>query len=1016
MTTASLRILLSTFLLLPLLSGAAELTPAEQVAFFEAKIRPVLVEHCYACHSAESEKLKGGLRLDFRDGVLKGGKTGLAVVPGKPDESLLIQAIRHTDEDSAMPPKAKLSPEQIKDFERWVTIGAPDPRDKATPVDAPASKIDYAKAKQFWSFQTPAEKALPKVETVRWTQNPIDVFIAAKHAEKGVTAVGAASKRVMVRRATFDLTGLPPTPEEIEAFVNDASPDAYAKLLERLLASPAYGERWGRHWLDVARYADTAGETADFPVPQAYRYRNYVISAFNTDKPYDQFIREQIAGDLLPVKSTAERNDGIVATGFLALSRRFGSDRADQPMHLTIEDTLDTMGRAVMGLSMSCARCHDHKFDPISSADYYALYGIFQSSNYAFPGAELTKKPADFVPLVDAQYAQQKKEFDAAIAPLDAELAARTAEKTALDKEMKEWVAQKKILASGVYENGGKQTFAEGKDAAALARIELKAGEMLELVILPKQNHGADSTVVDLEITELDGQKRAWNFTREMLAGFDANAQNNPQKDPFGNAPWYVYDATSGLNMLSNFVISTFKDQKVPSIKNNEDTPSVFANVNQAPISFITVTLPPRSVGLHPAPKGPIALAWESPAAGAFAIKGGVTDVDTSGGDGIAWTIQVRPPVGAQAQKQKAINKAFTEAKTKRDALAAKAPVMQTAYAVAEGKPVNARIHRRGDVFNQGAEVPRRFLTLLGGQALPKESTGSGRAELAHWLTDPSNPLTARVMINRIWQHHFGKGLVATPNDFGTRGATPSHPELLDFLARQFVQAGWSIKQMHRLIMSSQAYQLASADDAKSAGVDPNNEFLWRFNRQRLDAEEIRDAMLSVSGALEIASEPAAVGPHPFPPESSWAFTQHVPFNANYETKKRSVYLMQQRIKKHPFLALFDGADSNTSTGLRLESTTPIQALFILNDPFVHDCAGKLGARLQQSKPNNSERIILAHQLAYGRSPTPAQVNACEEFLKQSIAKLNNAKDAEQKAWTGLSRVMLSSNEFLYVD
>lgn len=996
----------------PLCARAAELTPTEQIAFFEAKIRPVLVEHCYACHSAESEKLKGGLRLDFRDGVLKGGRTGPAFIAGDPDKSLIIQAIRHTDEDSAMPPKTKLSPAQISDFERWVSIGAPDPRDKATPTDAPVSKIDYAKAKQFWSFQTPTEKALPKLEQAgRWAQNPIDIFVAAKHAEKGVTPVGAASKRTLIRRATFDLTGLPPIPEDVETFVNDAAPDAYTKMIERLLATPAYGERWGRHWLDVARYADTAGETADFPVPQSYRYRNYVINAFNADKPYDRFIREQIAGDLLPANSDAERNDGIVATGFLALSRRFGSSREEQPMHLTIEDTLDTMGRAVMGLSLSCSRCHDHKFDPISSADYYALYGIFDSSRYAFPGAELSKVPLDFVPLADAAYAQQKKEYDAALAPLDAELATHTTAKTALDKELKTWTDQKRVLASGGFENGGKQAFREGKQEAGLSHVEFKAGEMLELLLLPKQNHGADSTVIEFEITELDGQKREWNFSREMLAGFDANTQNNPQKDSFGNTPWYLYDATKGLNMLATFAVTTFKDQKVPSIKNAEDTPSVFANLTPAPLSFITVTLPPRSVGLHPAPKGPVALAWEAPAAGTFEIKGSVTDVDTSGGDGIGWTLQVRPAIGVQAKQQREINQAFTAAKAKRDAVAAKAPVMQTAYAVSEGKPHNSKIHRRGDPSNLGPEVPRRFLQLFGGQELPKDAKGSGRAELAQWLTEPTNPLTARVMVNRIWQHHFGKGLVTTPNDFGTRGAAPTHPELLDFLARKFVEGGWSIKQMHRLIMNSQAYQLASATDAKSASVDPNNAWLWKFDRQRLDAESIRDAMLSVSGALE----PAPKGPHPFPAEKSWAYTQHVPFTTLYDTKQRSVYIMQPRIKKHPFLALFDGADPNTTTGARLESTTPIQALFVLNDPFVHDSATRFGARILQAKPQNSERITLAHQWAYGRMPTANQLAACEDYLKRMIEKLGG-KDAEQKAWTSLARVLLSSNEFIYID
>ena len=985
-------------------------------AFFESKIRPVLVEACYKCHSAESDKIKGGLRVDFRDGLLKGGVTGPAVVPGDLEKSLLIKAIRHTDDELAMP-KKKLPPEQIADFEKWVQSGAPDPREKAAPVARAAAGIDFEKARKFWSFQPPPEKlSIPKVELKPgWEANPVDAFIAAKLKEKGLAPGTTAEKRTLIRRATYDLTGLPPSPEEIDAFLADSSPDAYSKVVERLLASPRYGERWGRHWLDVARYADTAGDNSDFPIPQAYRYRDYVIQSFNQDKPYDQFIREQIAGDLLPSKSEDERRQSVIATGFLALSRRFGSSRAEQPVHLTIEDTIDTMGRSVMGLSLSCSRCHDHKFDPITMSDYYGLYGIFESTRYPFPGAEEGNRPMDLVPLGGSAFEQKRKEFQNSLAPFEAELIKVTASKQALEKEMKSWADQKRVLATGGFENGGRQTFSAGQGGADLGRVDIKAGEMLELQVLPKLTHGGDTTVVVLEITELEGQKRTWNLTRDVLADFEKIGKENPHKDAYGNKSWYFYDALNGFDLFNTFVPDAFQQKGIHAWKNGEDTPLAVVNLNEKTSIFQTVTFPPRAFAIHPSPKGPVAVGWESLVSGTIQIKGEVIDADEKVGDGIAWALHIRPGISSNVGRMKEIGDHFAKAKAKLDAEVGKAPVMELAYAVAEAKAANAHIQKRGDPKNPGDEAPRRFPQLLGGQTLPKEESGSGRLELAQWMTEPNNPLTARVIVNRIWQHHFGKGLVATPNDFGTRGTAPTHPELLDYLARRFIQDGWSIKKLHRLIMSSQTYRLTSADDPKNAAVDPSNDWLWKYSRQRLDAECIRDAMLDVSGTLQ----PAPTGPHPFPPENTWSFTQHAPFTAVYESKSRSVYLMQQRIKKHPFLALFDGADPNTTTGSRLISTTPIQALFMMNDPFVHESAAKFAARVMQAKPAAPARIELAYRLAVGRVPSSMELTACEEYLKKYTEKLGAsvpAPEAEQRSWTSLARALLSSNEFIFVD
>jgi Protein of unknown function (DUF1549)/Planctomycete cytochrome C len=373
---------------------AAEL-PADQVEFFEKKIRPVFVEHCYKCHSEKGEKgIKGGLSLESRQGIRKGGDTGPALDLGNPDKSLILQAIRYSDEDLQMPPKHRLSPEIIANFEQWVRLGAPDPRED----EAPKSSIDFVAAREFWSFKPVQNPIVPEVKDNAWARNEVDRFLLAKLEANGMKPNSDADRRTLLRRATHDLTGLPPTPEEIRGFLADQSPDAFAKAIDRLLESRAYGEKWGRHWLDLVRYADTSGCNSDFPVPSAFRYRNWVIAAFNRDLPYDEFLREQIAGDLLPAATDEEKNDKVIATGYLAISRRFGS-RANE-FHLTLEDIIDNFGKATLGLSLGCARCHDHKFDPVPTKDYYALYGIFNSTTYAFPGTEIYRHTKDFTPLV----------------------------------------------------------------------------------------------------------------------------------------------------------------------------------------------------------------------------------------------------------------------------------------------------------------------------------------------------------------------------------------------------------------------------------------------------------------------------------------------------------------------------------------------------------------------------------------------------------------------------------------
>jgi hypothetical protein len=842
----------------------------EGLEFFEKKIRPVLVERCYECHSTQAKKVEGSLLLDSREASRKGGDLGPAVVPGDLDKSLLIQAIRYTDENLQMPPKEKgrLPAEVVADFEAWVKRGAPDPRDGSAPM---AYAVDIEAAKKRWPYTPPVEPAIPAVKDAAWPRNPIDHFILAKLEEKGLAPAADADPRTLLRRVAYDLIGLPPSAEELDEFLavspsrrlavspadadseierRQASEKAWSATIERLLASPHYGERWGRHWLDVVRYADTAGDNSDYPIPQMYRYRNWVIDAVNADMPYDRFIREQIAGDLLPADSTDAKYRQIIATGYIANARRFGSRVSDYPQHLTIEDTIDNLGRAFLGHTLNCARCHNHKFDPITTEDYYAIYGIFHSTRYPWPGIELEKRQRDLVPLAEGDV-----------------VAAALAERKKLDEQ----------LAAEV------KAAEEAKKTADKAAKEAQT----KLDELSKKDNASDDAAKE----ERQAAERALEEAKKLAADRDKELKAAKKKKEGGE---------------------------------------------QSPLPF------------------------------------------------------------------------------------------EVAYAVAEGKKIeNCKVQLKGDPERLGMEVARRFPQVLGGQALPPDEKGSGRLELADWIASPDNPLTARVMVNRIWQHHFGRGLVATPNDFGKQGQAASHPELLDWLALRFIESGWSVKAMHRLILASRTYQTASQgfrvqgsgfspenSDQPSlnpeprtlnpALIDPSNSLLWHYPRRRLDAESIRDTLLVLGGNLDRSPAEA----HPFPPQKDWDFTQHKPFKAVYDTNRRSVYLMTQRIVRHPFLAIFDGPDTGASTASRITSTTTLQALYFLNDPFVHEQAGKLAARVREAKASDAERIDLAYTLLFARPATSDEKSAGQEYLQ----KLGDA------GWESYLRVLMRTNEFVYLE
>ena len=778
---------------------SAEAQDAERGQFFESKIRPLFSVQCYACHTGAAS---GGLRLDSREAILAGGNSGPAIVPGSPQDSLLTAVLAHRHERIKMPPGGKLADAQLADVATWISDGAYWPEGGP----APAASASYAitpEQRGFWSFQPISDPALPAVVDSRWT-TAVDRFVFEKLQEKKLKPAEKASKLTLLRRATYDLTGLPPTPQEVDAFLADESPEAFAHLVDRLLASPQYGERWGRHWLDVVRYADTAGDASDYPIPQAYKYRDYVIASFNSDKPYNEFLQEQLAGDLLPYQNDDERWEQIIATGYLALARRFNVNPL-QNMHLTYDDTVDNLGKAMFGLTISCARCHDHKFDPISNHDYYGIYGIFSSTRFPFPGSEKGHRPKDLI-------ARNQEDYDNILAPFYEELFKITSRLSKVE--------------------GQKRAFVEGVSERSLEEILA-------------------------EIKELEAQR-----------------------DP----------------MLAN------------------------------------------------------------------------------------------------------------------------TPKVEQAFAVVEGKPENAKVQKGGDPQALAEEVPRDFLGILDDQEGKRTFAGSGRLELARWVTDPSNPLPARVIVNRLWQHHFGKGIVATPSDFGKRGTPPTHPELLDYLAKRFIDGGWSIKSMHRTMMLTETYQLASEGDLTNRDIDGNNDLLWKFNRQRLDAESLRDSVLMMSGELD----PTPGGEHPFPHMGTWQFMQHGPFTAVYESNKRSVYLMTQRISRHPYLSMFDGADASLSTASRLLTITPIQALFSMNSEFAHRQANAWAARLIEDLPREDRRIRNAYQAAYGRPVAEDELQLAANYLAGARERLKTSgaseNDLEQQALASYLRALLASNEFLFVD
>lgn len=868
--------------------------------FFEKQVRPVLVNRCYECHSAE-KKIKGGLALDTREATLKGGDTGPALIAGDPEKSLLIEAVRYTNHDLQMPPKKRLSDSEIAVLEEWVKMGAPDPRTGAVASAKGPRVIDINEGRKFWSFTPLARVEIPAVPDAT---SPIDAFILAKLKENGLTSAPPADKRTLLRRATFDLTGLPPTSQEVEVFLADASPQAFDRVIDRLLASPHYGERWGRHWLDVARYADSNGMDENIAFGNAWRYRDYVVRSFNDDKPFDQFLIEQIAGDLLP-----RSEDAITATGFLSLGARVLAEPDMQKLEMDIiDEQIDTIGKAFLGMTLGCVRCHDHKFDPVTQEDYYALAAILRSTRSLSTEKMGAIKFWYEHSLATLEQLDGKKKYDESLKAKKAEIAtfvakARNEVKAGLQQQAAEYLAAAILLP--------------GNARLADAGIVAKTGAL-----------DADFLFACRQYLDQHPDHPVFAVWRELLPMRNADAVREHYAPLFAEA---------------------LKTKKGPTYEALIDPKGIFA-------------LP-------------------------------VKDADVL--DAVTLT------------RIAAMNEEVMNMETH-------APEIPAIMSVTDANIVKTLpVHIRGSYLTLGKPVERGFPEVMRTSfAKPILSAKqSGRLELARWMASSEHPLTARVIVNRIWRWHFGQGIVSSTDNFGLLGGRPSHPELLDWLARTFIESGWSIKDLHRLIMKSAAYQQASnvvfpaSDKADPRLIDPENRLLWRANIQRLEAEQIRDAMLAVSGWLNLTMGGKTIPLH----NREFVFNHTSKDATTYESPRRALYLPIIRNHLYDLLEQFDYPDPTMPAGSRNSTVIAPQALIMMNAPVVLESSARL-ARSLLVLPEDGQRVERSYALLYGRPPVDRE-------QEQALALVREFSTTEkpERAWTLLCQTLLAANEFIYL-
>jgi len=921
--------------------GAADSANLAGTEFFEKKIRPVLVSECYKCHSAE-EKIKGELRLDWRGGWQKGGESGAAIIPGRVGKSLLIQAIRHADADLKMPPKKKLTAEQIADFEKWVAMGAPDPR-TTSDASAEEKELDLAAARKFWAFQPVRKLPAPKVKRADWPRTDADRFVLAALEAKGIGPVGDADDLTLLRRIYFDLIGLPPTPAQMAAFEKSATVNrqsAIENTIDALLASPHFGERWGRHWLDVVRFSESTGGGRTLLMKDAWRYRDYVVDAFNADKPFTDFIREQIAGDLIGGGTLAQRRERLTATAFLLLgpTNYELQDKTVLEMDI-VDEQLDTMGKAFMGLTIGCARCHDHKFDPIRTEDYYGMAGILKSTKVVIHSnvSAWNKRPL----------------------PMSTEQAAlATKHAAAIGAKQKEIAALKKTLGG----NAGPVP------VASLPGIVV---DDLQAKLMGDWTRSISN----------QGYVGA-NYIHDGAVGKGNKSVAYRVKIP-GDGKFEVRVAyTHGTN----------RDAKVPVLIRHADgeVTKFIDQTKRPPIDghFISLGTFDFLVGEWEA----VVISTEGTTAHVIADAVQILSKNAPA------TVKPAPkPEGKAAQAMLKKKEAELKALQK---TAVKQPQI---IAADEGEnPGDIQIAIRGNAHNAGPKTPRSFIRVLNSGPEPKIAVkASGRTELANWLASAEHPLTARVFVNRVWHHLFGKGIVPSMDNFGHSGRLPTNQALLDHLATRFVDEGWSVKKLIREIMLSRVYQLSSHSSStlnSQLTTDLENKLHWRQNRRRLQAEAIRDAVLSVSGKLDIQS-----GGNTIKPGTT------TEYGYQFEDTRRSLYAPVFRNTPLEILAVFDFADPNLVVGSRTTSSVPTQALFLMNSPFVRTQATAAAQHLLLEKlPDNSTRIRQAYRQTLGRNPTAREREIVLKFLATK-------KDPTQ-AWPQIFHGLYASLDFRFLN
>lgn len=1044
----------------------------------------------------------------------------------------------------------------------WVLVsGASGAEPKAAPADPWQSRVEAGR--QSWAFSAPREPAIPAVKDAGWCKSPADRFILAKLEARGLRPAPPADKRTLIRRAYFDLIGLPPTPQEVEAFVRDDSPGAFAKVVDRLLASSHYGERWARHWLDVVRYTDSfdargLGSAGD--VKFAWRYRDWVVNAFNRDLPYDRFVMQQIAGDLLAAKHPDEYGpDGIVATTMYVLGNWPGGD-ADREKMMTdiVDDQVDVTSRAFLGVTLACARCHDHKFDPFSQKDYYSLAGIFFSTHFLpSPGSPASGAPLVTTPIASPTQFRFREEYDRRVAALQKQLDDATdhayrklarsmlpkageyllavgdyeagsqndaaqlkavAEEHHLDAAVLarwvdylgpslhakpvrklltkptrnvagmsgvdgwisadgrpdpcvianntdhpvtlatltiparsvsvhpgpatgvgigwtspiagsvrirgrvadgdpnggdgiDWRVERsrgdriETLADGGFPNGGTQDLAAGAGHERLNAIDVQPGDVLQLTVFPKANYTCDTTIVDFEIRQIGGAGRTWNLSRDVVPDLLAG---NPHADATGESGiWQFFEAGEerqasvippGSRLAQFFATDAPREKIADGLtgalaelsgatakgKPRTDTSSPSANLPSRGRAAPANAVEREDADRRAAPGS------ENPDATSFHNSDAKLYHDLTDPRGPFWGPARSERLGLTAEAKAPLAKLSSDLT---DLKKSPPPAIEQADALIEGGVPRSRyagIHdcpvmARGRYDRPGEIVPRGFPRLLAGDGPPPQMHDSGRLELAQWIASPDNPMTAKVMVNRIWQHHFGQAIVRTPNNFGKLGVAPTHPALLDYLARRFIESGWSIKVMHRLIMLSAAYQQSSEPGPRTLAADPDNELLGRMNRQRLEAEPFRDAMLAVGGSLDQ--------------------TMGGPAFRDLATPRRTLYLMTIRSDRSNYRMLFDAADPTAIVDQRIDSTVAPEALFFMNDPFITGRAKALAERVMKQGLDNRARIDWLYRLLYARPAT-------ERETQIGLSILRGGDDALQR----YCQVLLCANEFVYVD